>query len=89
MAKNALVMALNTVTNEALNSQLLVLLRRRAEGSFGSGEDYMTSTPEDRWDLATLEEVLDILRKGRIVPRARGRNEGGRADGGGANICLI
>jgi hypothetical protein len=89
MAKNALVMGLNSVTNESLNNQLQVLLRKRGEGSLGTGEEYMQSTPEDRWELATFDEVLDILRKGRIVPRPRSKPEGGRSDGGGANICLI
>ena len=63
VAKNALVLGLTDATSRALDSELRVSLKLQ-----GYGTEYLQATTQEIWDLAQYEEVLDVLRKGKIVP---------------------
>ena len=63
VAKNALVLGLNDVTSRALDGELRIQLKLQ-----GYGTEYLQASTQDIWDLAQYEEVLDVLRKGKIVP---------------------
>ena len=63
VAKNALVLGLTDATSRALDGELRISLKLQ-----GYGTEYLQATTQEIWDLAQYEEVLDVLRKGKIVP---------------------